>query len=240
MTDRMTEMSGHGDCGGDAAAYALGALDAAEAEAFRRHLATCAICQDEVVSFEQTAGALALAAPQLRAPRSLRRRIMRAVRAEPDLRLRPARRELVSRRRWGVMGLPRAAWAGGVAVAVALAAGGFGLAELTATGGQATRVISARVVGSTGRAQLRLRGPRGELIVNHFPAPPKGRIYEVWLQRGDGAPSPTSALFSVTASGSAAVDVPGDLHGVRVVMVTPEPLGGSAAPTHAPVIVARL
>jgi hypothetical protein len=34
--------------------------------------------------------------------------------------------------------------------------------------------------------------------------------------------------------------VPGDLKGVSEVLVTPEPLGGSSVPTHAPVIIAQI
>jgi hypothetical protein len=34
--------------------------------------------------------------------------------------------------------------------------------------------------------------------------------------------------------------LPASLRGIREVMVTPEPDGGSPAPTHTPVIVARL
>jgi hypothetical protein len=44
----------------------------------------------------------------------------------------------------------------------------------------------------------------------------------------------------VTAAGAGSADVPGDLHGVSQVMVTTEPAGGSAVPTSAPLIVARL
>ena len=34
--------------------------------------------------------------------------------------------------------------------------------------------------------------------------------------------------------------MPGNLHGVSQVMVTPEPAGGTLVPTHPPVIVAPL
>ena len=46
-------------CGEDAAAYVLGALEPAEAEAFRRHLADCPACQKEVAELEQVTGSLA-------------------------------------------------------------------------------------------------------------------------------------------------------------------------------------
>ncbi len=43
-------------------------------------------------------------------------------------------------------------------------------------------------------------------------------------------PQPTDALFTVTRAGAGSVEVPGSLRGVREVMVTSEPLGGSSAP----------
>jgi hypothetical protein len=118
-----------------------------------------------------------------------------------------------------------------VLVVIVAALGGL---ELASNGGPTTRVIPATV----GLAELRLTGDRGELIVEHLPAPPPGRIYEVWLQRARHAPAPTSALFSVTAAGTGDVDVPGSLRGVSRVLVTQEPAGGSRVPTTAPVIVA--
>jgi hypothetical protein len=59
----------------------------------------------------------------------------------------------------------------------------------------------------------------------------------VWLLRpGAKAPEPTPALFGVSTDGSAAVAVPGNLDGVKQVLVTHEPLGGSRAPTRAPIL----
>jgi hypothetical protein len=78
------------------------------------------------------------------------------------------------------------------------------------------------------------------LVVHHFSPPPAGQIYEVWLKHANRAPSPTSALFSVTAKGDGDIDVPGNLHGVAQVMVTAEPAGGSRVPTHPAVILANL
>lgn len=120
---------------------------------------------------------------------------------------------------------------------VALAA--FGAVKLL-SGGSGTKVIQASVAGSSGRAELHVASGHGELILSDFPPPPAGHVYEVWLKRSARAPSPTSALFSVTSAGSGDVVVPGNLRGVDEVLVTPEPDGGSRAPTHAPVIVAQL
>ena len=58
--------------------------------------------------------------------------------------------------------------------------------------------------------------------------------------RGSRPPAPTSALFDVPADGYTDVDVPGSVRGVRQVLVTAEPAGGSRAPTQAPVIAATL
>ncbi|MBV9816983.1 MAG: anti-sigma factor [Solirubrobacterales bacterium] len=227
----------HG-CGVNVAAYALGALDPGEVDGFRRHLADCAVCRDELASFEQIVNVLPMSAPQYRAPESLRRRVVHTVAAEsrmtPEVRFAPA-----SRSRLRALRLPRPALSfGAAALALAIAA----VVVVLAVGGgssPSTRVIDAKVTGQ-GTASLRLYGGHAELVVNRFAAPPAGQIYEVWLQRSTGVPAPTTALFGVTGSGQASVDVPGDLHGVTHVLVTREPAGGTSAPTHAPVIVAPL
>jgi hypothetical protein len=72
-----------------------------------------------------------------------------------------------------------------------------------------------------------------------MPAPPSGRIYQVWLKRPGRDPEPTSVLWSTRSDGSAEVAVPGSLDGVEAVLVTDEPAGGSAAPTKPPVISAE-
>jgi hypothetical protein len=87
---------------------------------------------------------------------------------------------------------------------------------------------------------VRVTNGRAELIVERLPPPPAGHVYEVWLQHGSAAPTPTPTLFSVTRAGAADVGVAGSLRDVSHVLVTPEPAGGSLVPTHAPVIVARL
>ena len=103
-----------------------------------------------------------------------------------------------------------------------------------------SKVIHASVIGTAGSAEVRVAGGRAELILRGFPPPPAGDVYEIWLKRAGRAPSPTPVLFSVTSAGTGDVGVPADLHGVRQMLVTPEPAGGSLVPTHAPVIVAHL
>lgn len=232
-------MSDHSDCSGDAAAYVLGALDDHEAAAFSRHMADCAICRDEVVSLQGVVDALPMAAPQVPAPSGLKRRLMAEVRSEQRL-AHPETDNWWTRLRATLPVLsvgPPAFAAGAVLATVALA---LAIVALSSGGSGGSRVIQASVVGSSGTAALRVSGGHAELTVAHMPPPPSGRIYQVWLQRSGQQPSPTTALFSVTGNGSGSVDVPGNLHGVRVVMVTAEPLGGSPVPTRPAVIVAQL
>ena len=213
-------------CGEDAAAYALGALEPSEAEAFRAHLAQCAACQKEVAQFEQITGALPESATQYQVPKDLRRRVMREVRATPKPQAVPRK---TPARSWR----PALAWGGGFAAAVVVA---VVLVVALSSGGSSTKTIQA----STGSAQLRITGSHGDLIVHRLPQLPAGRIYEMWVQRGNAAPTPTGTLFGVRSNGTAAVGVPGSLSGVSAVMVTQEPAGGTSAPTTAPVIVARV
>jgi anti-sigma-K factor RskA len=225
----MTNVTPH-DCSGDAAAYVLGALEPAEAEAFRRHLDGCVVCRDEVAAFERVVDSLPAAVPQYRAPTSLRRRIVRDVRHEAKQR---ARASAPPRRRLQMV--PRPVFAGAGALAIALVA----LVIALSSGSSATRTIAAAVTGQ-GTATVRIVDGRAELVLNHFPSPPAGEVYEVWLQHGDTTPAPTRTLFTPTTQGTADVGVIGKLSGVSRLLVTPERAGGSPRPTHAPVIVAPL
>jgi anti-sigma factor RsiW len=231
VSDKDT-LPGPGHCGEDVAAYALGALEPAEAEAFARHLETCAVCRDELEAFEQIVDLLPMTAPAFKASPKLRRRLRRAIADEAH----PAAGEASRpRRSWRPEWLPRPV----LGVAAGLAVIAIALVIVLSGGGSSTRVVQAQVTGR-GSASLKISGHRAELIVQHFAAPPSGKIYEIWLVHGKQAPQPTSALFDVNADGNTAVDVPGSLKGVDQVLVTPEPAGGSKVPTHAPVIAAQL
>jgi anti-sigma-K factor RskA len=64
------------------AARALDALEAAEARDLEAHLATCAECRAELASWQETAAALAYAAPSAEPSAELRSRILSSVRTE--------------------------------------------------------------------------------------------------------------------------------------------------------------
>lgn len=216
------------ECSGDAAAYALGALDRREAAAFVDHVSTCVGCRAELDAFARVTDRMALAVPQYEPPRRLRRAVMSEIAA--------------AGRRRRSMPQPLRAPAAALAVA-ALAAVAIGFAGVVALSPRApaTRTIAARVADPHARAELRFQGRHAELLVRGMPQPAAGDVYEVWLvRRRGGAPQPTPALFGVTSRGDGVVAVPGNVPTLRAVLVTEEPAGGTRVPTGPPVIEARL
>jgi anti-sigma-K factor RskA len=224
-------------CDGNAAPYVLGALTDDEVTDFLTHMESCSICRDEVAALRVVSAALPGAAPQLRAPAELRARVMATVNQEAGLRRttepsRRVRRPTAWRFSWRPM------LALGTAAAAVIAVAVIAL-QPSGSGGGGSRVISAHVTPANATAFVSLSGTHAELNIKDLPATEPNRVYEVWVKRS-GAPQPTKALFTVTAAGDATVGVPGSVAGVKEVLVTSEPRGGSRVPTRAPVIVARL
>jgi anti-sigma-K factor RskA len=226
----------------DAAPYVLGALSEDELESYREHLSGCLQCTAEVAALQPAADSLALGVARVDAPVDLRARLMSIVGGEAEL-LRAAGHEadLPPRGRVGWRGLLQPALAATAALAAGLAIGALAINGGTNTVTR-TQTIEAAVAtpGYHATAALQKSGSHVVLVVTGMPAPPPGRIYEVWLERGTQAPRPTDVLFSVTHSGGGSVGVPGSLEGVSKVLVTAEPLGGSLKPTRTPVIVASV
>jgi Anti-sigma-K factor rskA len=226
-------------CGADAAAYALGALEPAKVGDFELHLAQCHSCARDLAGFQHVVDRLPTSSPQYQAPRGLRRRVMGRVSSEPRQyggsrqRGRSSPMTLVSRA-WP----RRAGLAGSLVVGLVLVL--LAIGRLVPGGSRESRVLTSSVVDSPASAHLRLAGGRAELIVRHFPPPAVGYIYEVWLRRPGRAPEPTTVLFSVNGQGAGDIGVPDTLKGVTEILVTQEPVGGSAVPTRLPVILGRL
>jgi hypothetical protein len=245
-SEHGSEHDAHCERGPDAAAYALGALEAQEVLPFREHMEECASCRVEVTQLQGVADSLAIGVARQLAPAGLRARVMATVHAEAEL-LRAAGHEAdrpaptPRRLRWRLA--PALAATGALAIGVligALAIGNGSGATRTQTIQARTQVLQANVLAPGHRATVELRkvGSHLELVMSGMPAPPPGRIYEIWLERGAAAPEPTDALFSVTHKGNGSVGVPGNVSGVSEVLVTDEPLGGSPKPTRTPIIVA--
>ena len=230
--DRTTRERG---CENDAAPYLLGALESAEAQAFAHHMRSCAACRNEVAMLAPVLDVLPSCVPRQEVDAALRRRVMHAVRSEPKVSSAAARRlRRPPRLSWPALRPPA------VAAAVALAVTLVVVIAAGSVGSRGSDESPARVIqASVGHAQLQIAGGRGELIVDHLPPAPPDRVYELWLQRGNRPPAP-STLFEVTSRGTAVLGVPGEVTGITRVLVTVEPAGGSRVPTTRAVIVARV
>jgi anti-sigma-K factor RskA len=226
----------------DAAPHVLGALEERESRSYREHLQSCARCRAQVAELQGVVDELPTSAPPVVASPALRERILASVRAEAELLHaagHQADRPPKPASRW--RSRPFSFVAGGVALAGTAAVAA--VIALSVGSAPSEHVTPAKVASTLqgAEASLHRTGERGDLVVSGMPAPPLGRIYEVWLKRGARAPAqPTDALFGVTNQGSAAVHVPNSLHGVSEVLVTDEPAGGSAHPTTQPLLTVAL
>jgi anti-sigma factor RsiW len=243
----MSERCPHADT---VAAYLLGALPQDEAARFEAHLDDCPHCREDLATLQPVVDALPAAAPPAQPSPELRGRLMATVRSEAELlqaagasadqpaplpQSKPPLRERLLGR--------RPLLAGAMALVLALAAG-YGLRAAVENGGGTaggpTRTVRAQVTIPHASARVIVRHGVATLVVTGLPAPPRGKIYQVWLKRPNViAPAPTNALFGVDHHGAGHTSVP-TISGVQAVLVTAEPDGGSPAPTQSPVIIAPL
>lgn len=227
---------GHERWEGDAAAYALDALERHELASFEEHLAGCAECQRDVAVMRSAVDALSAAAPPLVPQPDLKQRVMSDVReaaglgaADAAVPTAPTQDKTGRTPSWRVRVLAVAATAA-VVLAVVLAT--------LSGGGSSTRMYAGVVHARGATASVRVSGGHARLVFARLPKLPPKQIYEMWLKRGVAAPVPAGALF---ATRSGAVAVPGGVRGVQAVLVTAEPgPSGTPRPTHAPIIVVRL
>ena len=217
-------MSALGDRWADAAgAYVLGAMAPDERADFEAHLATCPACRQEVEELRPAADALPMAAPPMLPPRALKDRIMAEVEREAELLAQtgPAADRPARRRGWlPTIGL----WRLGPVAAALLIVGVLIGSQL----GGGTKDVRFDRAGAT----LKIDGDRATLVAENLPAPPQGKVYEVWVvPKGEANPRPTNALFMPRSDGSAEAVVPGDASRFGQVLVSDEPPGGSEKPT---------
>jgi anti-sigma-K factor RskA len=219
------------------APYLLGAVDASEAAEFEAHLETCARCREELELLRVGADALPSGVPQYDPPPELRERVMSVVRREAEL-LAAAGPDAdrVPARSGGGAGVPwwRRLRLAGPAAAAGVAA--VAAALVLVLGGEDVRTVEAAQAPAGSEVRMLMHGEHSTLVAEDLPAPPRGRIYQVWLKRPGHDPEPTPALFRPSEAGTASVDMPGPPGGIEAVLVTDEPPGGSAEPTSDPVI----
>jgi anti-sigma-K factor RskA len=223
-------MSGHEHWADSAGAYVLEAMPPDEREAFEAHLTTCAACREEVEELRPAAAALPMASPPMLPPPGLKDRIMAEVEREASLvaqpgegadRPRPRRRARLTM----LTGWRLAPVAAGLLIAGVLVGAMVGR-------GAGSHSVEASVMVPGASAEVRVDGDQGTLVAARLPAPPRGRVYEIWvMSKGSKAPRPTSVLFVPRGDGSAVAAIPGDVSDVHQVLVTDEPRGGSESPT---------
>ena len=163
--------------------------------------------------------------------------------AVPDA-LSAAREGRAERRRPGSM----RNWIIGVAAAAALALGGVGIGAYNAyqndplnqvLQAQDLRKASVDVRGG-GTANLAISPSKNALVVtmDGVPAPPEGKVYQMWLIPKDGSAPVSKGLMDAEALSKPAV-VDG-IQSAASLGITVEPLGGSGSPSTRPVAEATL
>ena len=237
-----------------AGAYALHALDPAEAARFDRHLARCDSCAQEVRGLRETAARLgeAAAAPP---PQALREQVITAARQTRQLGPaaiggRGAVPAFAGWRRWAprlALVAVAASLAGGAVAGVAAIGEQHRLDHAEAGSSEVAAVLTARdahmmtvPVAGGGSATVVMSHSKRMLVftTRDLPALRGARSYELWLigpagERSAGMlpPAHRGMTSPVVAAGLAADDSVG---------LTVEPSGGSPRPTSSPVMMLDL
>lgn len=219
-------------------AYAIAAVDDLERAQFERHLETCEECRSEVDSFRETAALLSglVATPP---PPVLRGRVLEGIATVRPLPPRSTSRH-PARRRW----LPMLVAAATVAV-LGLGATVWQPWEDPADDSSHTLTASERVLadpdaervvlelGEARATLVRSRSVgRAVLVTEAMPAPPEGKVYEIWLQSPAGDMVPAGLM---PRRPDQTVLLEGDASEATGVGITVEPEGGSPEPTSDPI-----
>ena len=222
-------------------AYALGALDDAEAAAVRRHLQTCPACREELTVYESVVEQLALAAPQETPPASLQERLLARIhRAREEQRPTVVAAPPPSASRWQQLRrrLSAPLWQPLALLLLLLlaltnwwwwqqrpSAPSAGLTTITLSGSETSPQAQGVVVMSED-------GRHGTLVVDRLPDLGSAEQYQLWLIREDGQRD-DGGVFSVGDDGykSLWIDAPRPLDEYAAFGVTIEPAGGSPGPS---------
>jgi anti-sigma-K factor RskA len=221
--------SDHNQWSEDLAAFVLGALEREEAAAVERHLESCSRCQEEMRWLQPALQTLPESVERLDPPPQLRQSLMAEVRAEARAQTaaeRPARA-----RSWGWLLKPAA----GFAVVALLVAGVVGY-EVGKDGSGRDSGGGTTVERQVGGIDVKMvqDGNSGTLQLAGLHQLPPDKVLEAWVER-EGKVEAVPALFVPDRNGQAETRI-ADMRGVKVVMVTEEPQGGSETPTGEPIM----
>lgn len=218
-------------------AYALDALTAEEAAAFRTHLAACPSCCEEVRELRAAAAQMG-ASEAVLPPARLRTAVLEAADKTPQLRPKVTSIDSARSRRW----MPKLLTAAAAVVLVAGAVLGIGQIQNDDAGATlaagVTQVFEApdanQAVVETPQGVLRVATSpsQGEMAVDTSDLAPLegGRVYQLWAIVGEEPIS--QGVLSDTKAG-AHMDMPAS--GTQVA-ITIEPAGGSKLPTSEPIV----
>jgi anti-sigma-K factor RskA len=244
--------------------YVLDELDAPQRREVEQHLRTCVDCASETRELAQAFQSIGLAPEPIAPPPHLRAQVLARLARESDaVTARPAPRE-TRRFLWplafaaavaGLLFAIAAIWTSMQVrrdlqreLASARAEADRLVTEMSATRLQADLAVTILTAADMRRIDLAgyeasrdavarayWSPTQGLLIVaDRLPAPPAGRVYQVWLIES-GAPRPVSAGLIDPGSGSRGMLLVPPPAGVSnspvIVAVTDEPRGGVPAPT---------
>jgi anti-sigma-K factor RskA len=223
--------NGHEGRSDELAAYLLGALEPGEAAELERHLAGCEECRTELEWLRPAVQLLPESVQRVEAPPQLRGRLMEQVRSEAEAEgAAPAPHRA---RRWSIDGWslrPVAGLAALVLVVAAVAAYAIGSGD--SGGANTTTVVTGHSPGVV--AEVVRDGGSGTLHLTNLHQLPSDKVLQAWVER-DGQVVSAKTLFVPNQDGTASATID-DMEGVKTVMVTAEPRGGSVQPTSAPIV----
>jgi anti-sigma factor RsiW len=219
--------------------YAVDALDPEERELFERHLAECPACRDEVASLRAAATRLS-AIVETEPPAALRASVLRQISTVRPL---PPLRPEVPTRVAGPARLRRHPWLLSAVAAALVAVAALGIwravdtsppptvAERVLEAPDASRVAHRFPGGATATVVRSKQVGRAVLITSNMPAPPAGKVYQLWLEDRAGTMQPAGLM---SGSGDKIVTLNGDAREASAAGITVEPVGGSRRPTSQP------
>jgi anti-sigma-K factor RskA len=218
-----------------AAAYAVGALTAAERRDVEQELRRSPRLAAEVGEFAETAAMLGLAVEPVESAASLRAHLLDAVESAPQA-------SAVVRGPWSAR---PAAVLLGAAAAVVIAVGGAAVAITLTREPTAVEQITAaadyeRAVyetdgGASVTAVWSESLERAALIIEDLAPAPAGQVYQAWLIDDTGRAQPDATFQG--GDGTLSVALTGAMESGDVIGITIEPAGGSEAPTTTPIAV---
>jgi anti-sigma-K factor RskA len=210
------------------AAYLLGALEPGEAAELERHIAGCDGCRTELDWLRPAVQLLPESVERVEAPPELRGRLMEQVRSEAESAPAPRRARGWDMRSWSLR--PAAGLA--ALVLVVAAVGAYAISSGDSGGANTTTVVAGRSPGVI--AEVVRQGESGTLHLTNLHQLPSNKVLQAWVEK-EGRVVSAKTLFVPNQDGTASATID-DMEGVKTVMVTAEPRGGSVQPTSAPIV----